>query len=253
MNNSGKIFGAILGYLFARFDGAIAGFILGWFIDSLFLNPPKEGKADPFRGGTENMQGGDFHMSLLALSAAVMQSDGATTRSELDYVKVFFVRQFGVERTKQYMLMLRDMLKRQIPLEKVCFPMRQVTTYETRLQLLHYLYGVAHADGQFSDEERQVIYRIAVLLGISTLDMRSIGAMFTRGGAGVNKSVAYEILGIGANATDDEVKKAYRRMALESHPDKVTHLGEDLRKAAEEKFKKIQEAYEQIKSSRGFS
>jgi DnaJ like chaperone protein len=253
MNNSGKIFGAIIGYLFARLDGLFIGLLLGSLLDGFFLNSPKqEQQQDPFNAATSSNPAANFHISLLALSAAVMQSDGVTTRSELDYVKTFFVRQFGVERTKQYMLMLRDMLKRQTQLERVCFPLRQATSYETRLQLLHYLFGVAHADGQFSDEERQVLLRIAALLGISITDVKSIGAMFARGSIR-NSSVAYEILGITSSATDDEVKKAYRRMALESHPDKVTHLGEELRKDAEEKFKKIQEAYENIKAQRGFA
>jgi len=249
--NSGKIFGVILGYLFARFDGAIAGFFLGAILDGFFSGSSTQ-QQEPSQGNARSYVSGDFHMSLLSLSAAVMQSDGATTRSELEYVKAFFVRQFGVEKTKQDMLALREILKRRVPLELICMPLRQGMTYESRLQLLHYLFGVAYADGSFSDEERQMLNRVSLLLGITPLDIRSIAAMFTKGGT-LNKNAPYEILGINSNATDEEIKKAYRRMALESHPDKVTHLGEDLRKAAEEKFKKIQEAYEEIKNRRGFA
>ncbi len=249
---SGKIFGAVLGYLFGRFDGAIIGFLIGVFLDEYVLSgSPERQHANQQRDTWYNVEG-DFHMSLLALSAAVMQSDGVTTRSELDYVKAFLVKQFGVEKTKEDLLVLREMLKRRVPLDKVCLSLRHGMAYQGRLQVLHYLFGVALADGTLDNNERQLLNRIAILLGITPIDLRSIGAMFSKGGS-INSDVAYEILGINKDATDEEVKKAYRRMALESHPDKVTHLGEDIRKDAEEKFKKIQQAYEDIKSRRGFS
>ncbi len=252
IKNSGKIIGAILGYLFGHFDGAIAGFLIGSLLDGISVNVSTGKSQVNTNGNRWHNPTGDFHTGLLALSAAVMQSDGITTRPELDYVKAFFIRQFGVEKTKEYLLELRDMLKQRVPYERICMPLRQNMAYEGRLQLLHYLFGIAMADNKLTDEERDVLGRIALLLGISPVDLRSIAAMFDKG-TGINSNVSYEILGINPDATDEEVKKAYRRMALESHPDKVTHLGEDIRKAAEEKFKKIQQAYEDVKSRRGFS
>jgi DnaJ like chaperone protein len=62
----------------------------------------------------------------------------------------------------------------------------------------------------------------------------------------------YKVLEIEPSATNDEIKKAYRSMALKHHPDKVGHLGDDIRTAAEEKFKKVNQAYEKIKKERGF-
>lgn len=247
--NTGKIFGAILGYLLGRFDGAVAGFLLGTLIDGYISSASGNNTQT---GSTQNTSG-DFHMSLLALSAAVMQSDGTTTRSELDYVKTFFVRQFGVDKTKEYLLVLREMLKQNnVSLERICLPLAHQMAYQGRLQLLHYLFGVAMADGSLSNAELQVLTRIAMLLGISQIDMRSIGAMFVNR-TPANNNVPYEILGVDSDASDEDIKKAYRRMALENHPDRVTHLGEDIRKSAEEKFKHIQEAYDEIKSRRGFS
>lgn len=250
MSNFGKVIGVVGGWAFARWDGAFAGLILGTFVDE-FISGPKQQKGNPYNAYNAYSQGpvADFNYSLLALTAAVMKSDGKTTRSELDYVRSFFIRQFGVDKTRENLLILRDMLKENVPLETICIPVRQNMAYHGKVQLLHYLFGIAYADSSFSPSEESVLNRIAQMLGINMVDFKSVAAMF----APATYEAPYEILGISSSATDDEVKKAYRQMALQSHPDKVSHLGEDIRRAAEEKFKKIQAAYEEIKKSRRFA
>lgn len=254
-----KFFGAFLGWIFLRFEGAIAGFLLGSIVDG-YLSSQHTTSKGPFSGNNLNdidsilnTYTGDFNFILVSLTAAVMRSDGKTTRSELDYVKDFFVKQFGVEKTKQDLLMLREALKKEIPLDRVCITARGKMNYHSRLQLLHYLFGIAYADGNFSIAEQNVLLRISTLLGINPMDFRTVSAMFGGGGTTVSTNRAYEILGIDRNTTEEEIKKAYRQMALKYHPDRVTHLGEDVRKAAEEKFKKIQEAYEAVKKEKGFA
>jgi DnaJ like chaperone protein len=250
MSNIGKVIGAAGGWLLARFEGAFAGFILGGIVDE-FISSPNQNNTrtsysnDPF----SSAPAGDFNYSLLALSAAVMKSDGQTTRSELDYVKDFFLRQFGVEKTKENLLLLRDLLKKNLSLESICVPVRQNMNYNGKLQLLHYLFGIANADKRLSSEEQTILNRIAILLGISPMDFRSIAAMF----APASNDATYEMLGVKPDASEEDIKKAYRQMALKYHPDRVSHLGEDVRKSAEEKFKKIQSAYDDIKKMRGFS
>jgi len=247
---SGKVFGAFIGWFLGRLDGAIAGFLLGAILDEYIKSQQGHKGAIPLESILENHTG-DFNFILVSLTAAVMRSDGKTTRQELDYVKDFFVKQFGVEKTKQDLLMLREALKQEIPLDRICAAARGKMNYHSRLQLLHYLFGIAYADGNLSGAEQTVLNRISIFLEISMVDFRAVSAMF--GGIVSSGNRAYEMLGIERSATEEETKKAYRQMALKYHPDKVTHLGEDIRKSAEEKFKKIQQAYETIKKEKGFA
>jgi DnaJ like chaperone protein len=111
---------------------------------------------------------------------------------------------------------------------------------------MHLLFGIALADKDFSKDERDCLQQIAIGLGVSQKDFSSVLAMFVK-----DNSSAYKILEVDKNASDDEIKKAYKKLAIRNHPDKVAHLGEDIRKEAEEKFKKVNEAFEQIKKERG--
>ena len=175
-----------------------------------------------------------------------MNADGKTLKSELNYVKSFFDQQFGKRASAEYVKMLRDILKKDIPVRDVSMQIAQFMAMPMRLQLLHYLYGIAKSDGHVHNSEVDLISQIANYMRIPRADQESIKNMFYQ-----EVNSAYKILEIEKSATDDEVKKAYRRMAKRFHPDKVSTLGEEVRHGAEEKFKKIQEAYEQIKKERG--
>ena len=236
----GKWIGGGLGWAFGGPIGAIIGFALGPMID---------GKAEvqQLPPGQAQTRGGDFAASLLVLSAAVMKADGKVLRSELNYVKRFLVNQFGESIASEQLQLLREILKKDIPVEDVSYQIRQSMDYSSKMQLMHYLWGIAQADGQIDSSEIQLLDRISVLLGIIPPDADSIKAMFVQ-----STDEAYKILEISPSASDEEVKKAFRKMALKFHPDKVSHLGEEYKKAAEEKFKKVNEAYEKIKKERGF-
>jgi DnaJ like chaperone protein len=239
MAKFGKWLGAGVGLFFGGPIGALIGFGLGSVADAIEVDENVlEKKATP----------GDFRLSLLVLVAAVMKADGKVMRSELDYVKHFFINNFGVGKTSEAMVLLRDLLKQKIPLQEVSIQIRRGLDYPSRLQLLHFLYGLGSADGSVNSKELSIINVIAGYLGISAADKASIQSMFVS-----NQHADYKILGVDADASDEEIMKAYRKMAVKYHPDKVGYLGNDVKKAAEEKFSNINEAYGRIKKMRGFS
>ncbi|MCB0397010.1 MAG: TerB family tellurite resistance protein [Flavobacteriales bacterium] len=239
MTNYAKWLWGGLGWAFMGPIGGIIGFAIG----SLQDMAGTENK--PYHGRT---QAGDFGAALLVLAGAVMKADGKILKSELNYVRDFFSHQFGSEHANERMLLFREILKQDIHVKEVCDQIRDNMTHPSRLQLLHFLFGVSGADGHIDSSEVNTIHSIAGWLGISQKDFESIKAMFVK-----DSSAAYKILEVDENATPEEVKKAYRRMAVKYHPDKVAHLGEDFRKAANEKFQKVNEAYETVKKQKGFS
>ena len=186
-------------------------------------------------------------MSLLVLVAAVMKADGKVSKAELNYVKAYFIKTFGEEAASEAVLLLRDILKQNIPVDQVGWQIKQNMDYASRLHLIHLLYGISKADGRIDQVEINLIHYIANRIGVTTKDERSIRAMFVE-----EVDSAYKILEISQNASEDEIKTAYRKMAMKYHPDKVSHLGDEFQKEAKEKFQKVNEAYEKIKSERGF-
>jgi DnaJ like chaperone protein len=237
MGKSAKWIGGGLGFVMGGPIGGLLGFLVGSFID--------EAKVETYTTRSASTTPGAFGVSLLVLIAAVMKADGRVVKSELDYVKQFFVRQFGQNAAKEATLMLKDLLKQDIPLHDVCMQIRRNMDFSSRLQLLHLLFGVSGADQKYHPAEVSVIETIAGYLGISSTDYISIRNMFIP-----ETDSAFKILEISPSASDEEVKKAYRRMAMKYHPDRVSHLGDDYRKAADEKFRKVNEAYERIKKER---
>jgi DnaJ like chaperone protein len=244
MAKFGKWLGSGIGWAFGGPIGAILGFAVGSAIDSVVS---VEGSVVTGRPHGRN-QPNDFSLGLLVLIAAVMKADGKVVKSELDYVKQFFLKQFGSERTQELLITLREILKKDIPVQDVSLQIKAYTLYPARLQLIHLLFGVASVDGNVDVAELNVIKDIAAYLGITSVDFSSIKAMFFKEVDG-----DYKILEIDKNVSDEEVKKAYRRMAVKYHPDKVSHLGEEFQKSAKEKFQKVQEAYENVKKQRGMN
>lgn len=242
-----KWFAAILGYTFFRFPGAILGFLIGSFVDNL-SGGNSGGARTIFRGMTQQkVSPADFELNLLSLCSIVIKADGTVNQRELDYVRQYFLSTYGKEKANAIFRTFNDVIKnREISAQRICTYLNQRTRYEVRLQLLHFLFGIAGADGGVSTAEINKIKELAGYLRVGPNDFESIKAMFIK-----SADTSYKILEIDRKASDEEVKKAYRTMAKKYHPDRVNTENEAIKRGAEEKFKEVQKAYEQIQEERG--
>jgi DnaJ like chaperone protein len=262
-----KWIGAFAGYALTKsFWGAFFGFLVGGFIDNFqraaqIMNERGQGGGRNFNYRTpeeifemyrrQQAGGGmDFPTMLMALSAAVMKADGTVVKSELNFVKQFLTNQFGASFTPQHMDTLRNyvMDREPIPLDATCQTLAMHTQPQVRIQLLHYLFGIGMADGNLSSMEIDQISAIASKLGLDSAQFNEVKEKFHR-----DTGKDYAVLGITKAATETEIKKAYRKLAVQYHPDKVGSLTASEQEVAANKFREIQEAYDAIKKERGMA
>ena len=272
---AGKWIGGFLGWVAWGPIGALIGYLLGkavdTYIDGSHQLPGGDGWEQRQSGqgsyrqqtgqgqygqgpSTQSRQGrytadeqrNSFFVSLLVLSSAVIKADGRTHPAELRTVREFIRTNFGEQAASQAEQILQRLDSQQVNIYSVGGQIAANMNYSQRLQLFQYLVSIATADGDFSASEKSVLEAIASAIRLTSSDAASIIAMYYK-----ETDSAYTVLEISPSATDDEVRTAYRRMAMKYHPDRVATLGPDVQKAAEEKFKKIQEAYAAIKKQRG--
>lgn len=254
--------------IFGAFVGGIPGGLIGYWIGSTI--DKKMSKADI---NTMEAQSGslkDTDISLVLLIAAVIKADASVRQSELNAVKTFLANNYNEEDGQKILNLLRDLVKptTTIDLEPACDTIREHTDYTTRYHMTDFLFRLALADGEFDGTENRTLQTIARHLRITQNDYASMFYRHTRGWSGGGQrqqetgyasghtsaggaTDPYKVLGVESTATDEEVKKAYRRMAMRYHPDKVENLGEEMKKNATEQFRAINEAYETIKKERG--
>lgn len=260
-------------WLFAGLGWAIGGPIgalLGYFVGKAFSSDNLIGSGNtaydsPHRGPYRNTGSQqDINAALMVLIAAVMKVDGNVKRSELDYVKRFLLQNYGEEHGKEMLHVLQQMVERDIPIDQVCNQIKVNTDYNTRYHMVDFLFGLGAADGAFHQSEVNMLRLIAQYLGISSGDYTSIferhvghsdnGYSHSSHSSGSSSSRytkdPYRVLGIESTATDDEVRKAYRRMAMKYHPDRVAGMSEEMQRNAAEQMKEINQAYDVIKSRR---
>ena len=242
MGSYGKFIGGGLGFVLGGPIGALIGFALGSMFDGTQILTSTHTLA-PNRT-TE----GDFKMSLLVLMACIMKADGRVDKAELAVVKKFLVANFGEQGALEALQILKNLLDQPIDETEVATQIGQYMNYSSKLELLHLLFNIAYADGEVVFSELATIQRIANIFHIDRLDFESIKAPYMKQ---VDRDWAYKSLEIESSATDEEIKKAYRRMAMKYHPDKVNDLGDEVKKSATEKFRSINEAYENLKKKRG--
>lgn len=245
MAKIGKWIGAGLGFAMGGPIGALLGFFIGSSFDSATTI---QVSSQPQSPGNRQTGRADFLYSLVILSTAVMKADGKITRNELHYARQFFRENFGTSGENEAMGIIKEIMDKDIHLDQIALQIRYNMNIHSKTQLLYFLFGVARSDGNVCADELKVLDRISDLLGLDTTTYNSIRSMYYD-----DLDSAYNVLGIEKTATDEEIKKAYRQMARENHPDKVGYMGEDIRKSAEEKFTAINQAYERIKKQRNIN
>ena len=267
-----KVILAGMGWSLGGPIGALLGLLLGNVISkatggdtsSSFFNTSDD---TPHRGPYRNTgTQADVNVALMVLIAAVMKVDGNVKKSELDFVKRFLLQNYGEEKGKQMLKVLQQMVKQEIPIDQVCAQIKVNTDYNTRYHMVDFLFGIGGADGDFQQSELNMLRLISQYLGISQGDYTSIHERHTgysgtgySGGSGRSGGSAgrstytkdpYKVLGINSSASDDDVRKAYRKMAMKYHPDRVAGMGEEMQRNAAEQMKEINQAYDEIKSRR---
>lgn len=251
----GGLVGGALGFFATRsLFGAFLGYFIGSSFDKFTSNNSRSSSSYNFRGSSysndasyysSRITQSDFATALLVLSGAVMKADGKILKSELDYVKDFFRQQFSPQLSTKYISDFKDILKKNFVLIEICNTINNSMPLRQRSLLIQYLFGIAQADGNVSDSEMKVIQKIASYFRISKIEFEQIKSLFYK-----DVSSSYKTLGIDESATNDDIKKAYRKMAVKHHPDKFNQLGEEQQLAAKKKFQKIQEAYQHLKKER---
>ena len=255
----GKWIGGIVGFMAAGPLGALAGYAIGSMLEN--------NDDDNYSGGgggsrtTESStygQRNSFLFSMLVMASYIIKADGKVMHSEMEFVRQFLRVNFGeaaVSEGNQILLNLFEQRKQMDANNPSAFKntiyecgmqIRQNMGYEERLQLLNFLAKIAQSDGSICQAEIDALKEVATAMGLSAQEVES---MLNLGGNTLEQ--AYKVLEIEPTATDDEVKAAYRKLALKHHPDRVATLGEDVKKAAEEKFQQINNAKEMIYKARG--
>jgi len=273
MAKYGKWIGGFIGLIAGGPLGALAGFALGSLLDgdgddvqkinqnsyghrsSAYSNTQSQANYQS-RTRYEEEQRNTFRFSLLVLASYIIRADGKVMHSEMNLLRQWLRNNFGqnaVDDGEQIILKLFEQQKllghsefRSMVMGS-CEQLRQIMSYEQRLQLLNFLVMIAQVDGFVATAEVNALRECTLALGLSETDLNS---MLNLQDAGTNLDAAYKVLGVSPTATNDEVKAAFRRLALQNHPDKVASLGEDVRKAAEKKFKEINAAKETIWKAR---
>ncbi len=271
----GKWIGSALGWILSGGNvlGAIAGYCIGSLLSDATSTAEREngfnGNGNTFRNDYSDTQfnqrpfeedRNSFLFSMLVLSSYIIKADGKIMHSEMNCVRNFLRNNFGEQAVRQgedILLKLFEMQKQQgattfkETIRKSCVEISFHMNIGQRLQLLDYLIIIAKVDGTVSPEEVYALKEVATYLGLSAQDVDSMLNMEASPNQQIGLDEAYKILGISPNATNDEVKAAYRKMALKHHPDRVSTLGDDVREAAEKKFQEINNAKERIYKARG--
>ena len=243
-------------FIFWGWKGAIGGALVGAVILGLWYLALKQSMAE--RESNQSQEDNSestfknttnehlLKFRILALVASVMKVDGRILKAEVDSVKPFLLKHYGIEGGKEALQILKHLLSASFDPNQVASELKSSLSYSSRLEVLHMLFTIAHSDGDYAASEKKILVSISIVLGITIEDFNAISALFA---PRTNNNWAYAALEISQNVSDEEVKRAYHRMAMKYHPDKIIE-NEELKKSATEKFREIKRAYDFIKKER---
>lgn len=217
----------------------------------------------------------NYTHEILALVSVILTKDKKVLQSELNYVKRFLNHNFSKDEAREYLLKFREYTQKNLSIDKICQNINYALNNSEKRQILHLVIGAAVADRELTEAELVDIYKIGRSLSLGKITVDSLLSMHSfsykgqqqngqqyrqqsnqqryrsRASSSTSLAQAYSILEVGPKSTEQEIKKAYRKLAVIYHPDKVMNMGKNYQESAKEKFQKIQAAYEQIKLARG--
>ncbi|WP_025322781.1 TerB family tellurite resistance protein [Deferrisoma camini] len=242
----GKLIGAGVGWLLGGPLGAVIGGVIGHYVRDAPLSEGPGPADDPrVRQQQEELY---FVASLVGILTAMLNADGEVKREEVRTIRRFFEERLGYRGESLDIVrdLIKQFLRKGVDLDALCRDVARRCDYATRLLLVECLIDVARADGHVHPAEEAVLRRAIAGLGVNPADVSGL-----RTAAAAGNGRAYEVLGVAPDASDEEIKRAYRELAKKYHPDRVAHLGDEFRELAHRKFLEIQEAYDRIRSERG--
>ena len=259
---AGKLIGALIGSLAGPL-GTLFGGLIGHIFDRAaedqrFLGAASRARISAEQGAWERNADPVSHAQvnfltcLIGLSISVADAGGKMKASHIDAMKEFFRQNFSFPSVDQDVIqrLVNEMYRNRerIDVQGLSAYYAAVSSLEGRVLLLRLLFQIARAEAQgISRTEEELIRRIALLLGLGDQIFRQVRAEFLR-----ETGRAWKILGLSPDADVEMIKSAYRQLSLQNHPDKVANLGAEFVRVAEERFKAIQEAYEEVRRERGF-
>jgi len=268
----GKLIVGLLGMLIGGPIGLAIGVLIGHFLDRGVERVQSFNPFRPYRPGEREEVQDALFSAVFSIMGHLAKADGRVSEQEIGQAEAIMSRmQLNDEQRRRAQEAFRQGKDDDFPLDQTVAEFRQRIRRRRHLVVvfLELLLQTALADGELHAEEERILFRVAAGLGVPESQFRQIlnmvlaqarfggaGAGGAGGAAGPSRpslGEAYQVLGVTEDASDQEVKKAYRRLMSEHHPDKLAARGvpEEMIRVSTEKTAEISKAYDMIKEARG--